>query len=222
MTLVELRDVHRFHRRGSEVVRALAGVDLAIGAGEVVALYGPSGSGKSSLLHVLCGWEHPDEGTIAWLRRRDAAGWRWLSVVPQSLGLLSELTIRDNVELPVRLVGEPVTESRRRVDELLETLGLNHLENRAVTEVSMGEQQRTAFARALVLRPRLLLADEPTSHQDNLLVNRVLALIESSAAFDGTAVVFATHDDDAIGIADRVVRLRDGRIEAVTGGNHNS
>jgi putative ABC transport system ATP-binding protein len=214
MKVAVVRDVRRLHYRGSEVVHSLDGVSLSLSAGEMVALLGPSGSGKSSLLHVLSGWEHPDEGSVWWADDVVVGDWSGMAVVPQSLGLLDELSIRENVELPLRLAGRTDDAAAHRVDELLEGLGLSGLADRAVDEVSMGEQQRTAVARGLVMRPRLFLADEPTSHQDRHLVDEVFAHLRS-ATLGGTTVVVATHDPAGLERADRVVRMRDGRVEDV-------
>jgi len=209
VTVVAVAEARKRHRRGSEVVHALDGVSIDIEAGEVVALLGPSGSGKSSLLHLLCGWEEPDEGSVAWSPEARTGTWAGTAVVPQSLGLLDELSIAENVALPLRL-----SRSSGDVDGLLDSLGIARLRDRAVGEVSMGEQQRAAVARALVARPRLLLADEPTSHLDHVLVEEVFAHLRA-AALTGTAVVVATHDPAGLERADRVVHLRDGRIESV-------
>lgn len=206
-----VENVRRLHQRGSEVVHALDGVSFEFEEGEVVALLGPSGSGKSSLLHVLAGWEAPDEGRVWWADEAVDGTWAGTSVVPQSLGLLEELSIRENIELPVRLAGGSEDD---RIDELLDDLRLAHLADRRVDEVSMGEQQRAAVARGLVMRPRLFLADEPTSHQDRVLVEEVFAHLRA-AAMRGTTVVVATHDPSGLERADRVVHMRDGRIEQV-------
>lgn len=211
MSVALVQDVRKLHQRGSEQVHALDGVSITFEEGEVVALLGPSGSGKSSLLHVLSGWEEPDEGRVWWADAVVVGDWSGMAVVPQSLGLLDELSIRENVDLPLRLAGQRQPE---RVDELLDGLQIGHLGDRRVEEVSMGEQQRTAVARGLVMRPRLFLADEPTSHQDKHLVDEVFAHLRAAALL-GTTVVVATHDPSGLERADRVVRMRDGRIEDV-------
>ncbi|MDQ1438446.1 MAG: putative transport system ATP-binding protein [Acidimicrobiaceae bacterium] len=211
VAVARLDHVSRLHPRGSEVVHALDGVSLTLEPGEVVALLGPSGSGKSSLLHMLAGWEEPDEGEVWWADEVRSDTWAGLALVPQSLGLLDELSIRENVELPQRLAK---AEDAGRVDALLDGLHLAHVRARQVDEVSMGEQQRAAVARGLVLRPRLFLADEPTSHQDRALVEEVFAHLRA-AALTGTTVVVATHDPSGLERADRVVHMRDGRIEDV-------
>jgi putative ABC transport system ATP-binding protein len=206
--------VKRF-RRGAETVSALAGVDLQIDAGEFVALVGPSGSGKSTLLALLCGWETPDEGQLAYRgplagRRPDSLGWPELALVPQALGLVADLSLADNVLLPARLRGT-LSADEPRAAELLEEFGLAHLAARYPHQASLGEQQRVAVARALLLRPAVLLADEPTAHQDRGHADRLLDAV-SDAAREGTAVLVATHDQQAWAAADRVLSMRDGRL----------
>jgi putative ABC transport system ATP-binding protein len=206
--------VKRF-QRGSETVTALAGVDLRVDAGEFVALVGPSGSGKSTLLTLLCGWEVPDEGRLSYLgpladRRPETLGWRDLALVPQALGLVDDLSLADNVLLPARL-RKTVAEAGPRVDVLLADFGLGHLADRYPHQASLGEQQRAAVARALVLRPAVLLADEPTAHQDRGHADRLLDAVVD-AAREGSAVLIATHDEQAWARADRVLSMRDGHL----------
>ncbi len=206
--------VKRFPR-GPETVTALAGVDLRVDAGEIVALVGPSGSGKSTLLALLCSWETPDEGRLAYRgplagRRPDTLGWAELALVPQALGLVADLSIADNVLLPARL-RLTTAAAERRAGDLLEDFGLASLGDRYPHQTSLGEQQRAAVARALALRPMVLLADEPTAHQDRRHADRLLDAV-ADAARDGAAVLIATHDALAQARADRVVSMRDGRV----------
>jgi ABC-type lipoprotein export system ATPase subunit len=206
--------VKRF-RRGPETVTALAGVDLRVDAGEFVALVGPSGSGKSTLLALLCGWEMPDEGRLSYLgpladRRPETLGWRNLALVPQALGLVADLSLADNVLLPARL-RRTAAAARSRADTLLTEFDLAHLADRYPHQTSLGEQQRAALARALLLRPAVLLADEPTAHQDRGHADRMLDAV-ADAAREGSAVLIATHDQQAWARADRVLSVRDGRV----------
>ncbi len=212
--LLQARDVWKTYRRGPEEVHALRGVSFAIRAAEVVGLVGPSGSGKTTLLNILCGWEHPDRGELMW----HGAGvvpaglmWKDLAIIPQDLGLLEELSVRENVELPLRLVGRLDDPGRDRVTALLEGFGLETYEDRAPSEVSMGEQQRTALARALVLSPALLLADEPTGHQDARWAVGVFRAFRMAAS-EGTACLVATHSMEGLKHVNRVVGIRDGVI----------
>jgi len=206
--------VKRF-RRGAETVSALNGVDLRVDSGEFVALVGPSGSGKSTLLALLCGWETADEGELAYLgqlanRAPDGFGWRDLALVPQALGLVADLSLADNVLLPARLSGT-LASDEPRARSLMTAVGVDHVADRHPHQASLGEQQRIAVARALLLRPAVLLADEPTAHQDRGHANRLLDAV-TDAAREGSAVLIATHDETAWGRADRVLSMRDGVV----------
>jgi ABC-type lipoprotein export system ATPase subunit len=210
--LLEARGLDKTYRRGSERVHALRGVDLALYPGELVALVGPSGSGKSSLLGVLAGWEPPDAGQLAWARQRSAPPWSQLATVPQALGLLEDLTVRENVALPVRLRLGPSRSREGRTEELLGLFGLAELADRSPSETSLGQQQRAAVARALVLSPQLVLADEPSAHQDAAWVHDVFAALRQVVHDRGAACLVATHDPDALRFADRILDLVDGRL----------
>jgi putative ABC transport system ATP-binding protein len=209
--VLEATDLSKSYRRGDEVVHALDGVSLGLRAGELVGLVGRSGSGKTTLLNVIAGWEHADAGTIERAgRRSDVPGWDELAVVPQKLGLFDELTVRENLEYPARLSGRLV-ELRGRVEELMDDLAIAHLAARYPKETSLGEQQRTAIARALVLSPTLVLADEPTGHQDAVSERRVLEALGRAAA-DGASCLIATHNAALAPRLDRVVEMADGRL----------
>ena len=214
--VVSGEDLSKSYERGGEVIHALDGVTRSLRPREVAGLVGRSGSGKTTLLNVLSGWERPDRGTLRW-RGNGAHGsladlpWRDLAVVPQSFGLMEELTVRENVEYPARLL-KRLPELGGRVGELLGTLGLDGLADRLPVETSIGEQQRTALARALVLSPRLLLADEPTGHQDAGWTERVLVALRDAAA-GGTSCLVATHNAAAAPYFDAVHTMSNGRIE---------
>ncbi|MGH2819962.1 MAG: ABC transporter ATP-binding protein [Actinomycetota bacterium] len=220
-TIVEARDLTKSYRRGPEEVRALQHASFELRAGEVVALLGPSGSGKTTLLNLLCGWEHPDGGEIRW--RASGTGdqarlpWRELAVVPQGLGLLEELTVAENARLPFKLAGGDVgPDLVARSGALLADLGLAELRDRYPHELSLGEQQRTALARAVVAAPRLLLADEPTGHQDTAWGRGVMNVIAQTAS-EGAACLVATHNVEVLKQVDRVLEMRDGRLLADAG-----
>jgi putative ABC transport system ATP-binding protein len=176
--------------------------------GELVGLVGRSGSGKSTLLNLLGGWEPPDAGEVRWNGGRAIPGWDHVAVIPQHLGLMPELSVRRNIEYPARLAG-PGSEGGERVDELVEALGLGELQDRLPHEVSVGEQQRAALARALVLSPRVLLADEPTAHQDAGWTRAKVALLISTSR-RGTACVVTTHDESVTAGLGRVLEMVDG------------
>src|SRR5919106_1642571 len=212
--LVEVVDVVKSYRRGDEVVHAVDGVRLFLPAGRLVGLVGRSGSGKTTLLNVIGGWEGPDRGEGIWSRGGpvgDRPTWSDVAILPQRFGLLDELSVRANVEYPGRLAGRL---DHERVDDLLDRLGLTELQDRQPRETSVGEQQRAALARALVLSPRLLLADEPTRHQDTGWARAVLEALRRAAA-EGTCCLVATHDQEVARGFDRVVAMADGRANAV-------
>jgi len=174
---------------------------------------GRSGSGKTTLLNVLAEWEWPDAGVVEWApgtRRASPPPWEQVAVVPQRLGLLEDLTVRENIEHPARLAGR-LDDRRERVAELIEALRLDPLADRYPREASVGEQQRAAVARALALEPAVLLADEPTAHQDVASADAVLDAIRE-ASYRGTASLIATHNLEAVSAFDRMVEIADGRI----------
>lgn len=211
MTTTRLRLTGVSKRYGAPEGRpVLAALDLDVGAGEVVVVFGRSGSGKTTLLSIAAGFVAPDAGEVLidGTAVRDDVSWASVAVLPQSLGLLDELTVRENVTLP-DLLAEGA--SGARVDRLLERLQLAHLADRLPGETSLGEQQRTALARTLVTGPRVLVADEPVSHQNPALAEVMVEEIAALAA-GGTACLLATHDASVVRIADRVVELHAGTI----------
>jgi len=206
--VVALQSASRSYRNGSVTVAALSEVSLEICGGELVGLAGPSGSGKTTLLNLVAGWDQPDSGVVT-RNVGPGAGWTAMAVVPQELGLIPELTAAQNVTLTRRLGrcagATPV--------DLFTRLGLVGLENRLPDELSVGEQQRTAVARALTCSPALLVADEPTAHQDEDHADQVMALLAERAS-SGGAVLVATHDDRMLARMDRVLHLLDGKLVA--------
>jgi ABC-type lipoprotein export system ATPase subunit len=213
--VLEAWDLAKSYRRGPEEIHALVGAELRIDAGEVIALVGPSGSGKTTLLAVLAGWESPDRGRMAWrgrpMERPADLGWAEVAIVPQTLGLMDELTVRENIGFPLRLDGTSGQEVIERVGALLTRFGLTPLADRLPSEGSLGEQQRAALARSLVRAPRLLMADEPTGHQDVGWAATVLQAL-SDAASNGTACLVATHHKAVASYADRVLAISDGEL----------
>jgi putative ABC transport system ATP-binding protein len=208
--------LHKAYRRGREQVHALRGASIEVAPGELVALLGRSGSGKTTLLNCLLGWERQDEGEVAvpGAPVPAAAPWTTVAVVPQQFGLVEELTLADNVALPAGLAG--LADPRGAATATLVALRLEHLADRRPEEVSLGEQQRTAIARAVVVRPRFLVADEPTGRLDEELTLHVLSAIRALCAAAGTGVLVASHDPAVVAAADRVVRLNDGAVTSHT------
>jgi ABC-type lipoprotein export system ATPase subunit len=199
-------EVHKTFHRAGETVLAVDGVSLEVHAGRLAALVGRSGSGKTTLLNLLGGLEEPDSGSVT----VPGLAWDELALLPQRFGLLPELSVRENVEYPLRLAGR-LDEGRVRVDELLQSLALEDLAARSPVETSIGQQQRTALCRALVVEPRILLADEPTGHQDARSALAVVAALRD-AADRGTACLVATHDEEVAGLCDETFAMAGGRL----------
>ncbi len=197
--------IRKSYLRGDTEIVVLDDLAASVEPGEVVIVRGRSGSGKTTLLNLLAGWQEPDSGAIEWAIP-DPGKWQNVAVVPQSLGLLPELTLGENIGLPGRLADD-----ESDVAEFAAKLEIGHLLNRPTTGASLGEQQRAAIARALIRRPSLLLADEPSSHQDFERLHLVWRLISETAAA-GTAVIAATHDPDGFTYADRILDLTGGKL----------
>ena len=198
-----------------------AAVDLAIEAGEWVAIVGESGSGKSTLLNIVAGLDRPDAGEVVAPGRPASADdddalalWRRRDVgfVFQAFHLLPYLPVEDNVALPLALLGTPARERRERARAMLETVGLAGFGARRPGSLSGGEMQRAAIARALVHRPRLVLADEPTGNLDEANALRVLDTLAHAVRDAGAAALMVTHSPVAASRADRVLRLAGGRL----------
>jgi ABC-type lipoprotein export system ATPase subunit len=217
--LVVARGLVKIHGRGRAARRVLDGVDIDLRPGELVALVGPSGSGKSTLLHLIGGLDKPDGGrlTVSGIRLENArertlADLRrhHIGFVFQFFHLIPELTGEENVQLAARVNGRNGS-GRRRAERLIDELGLAHLGRSRPHELSGGEQQRFALARALVNDPSLILADEPTGNLDTEAGAQVLALLRALAT-DGRAVLLVTHDHAGTANAHRVLNLKDGRL----------
>jgi len=218
---VHVRGVHRTFGRGRSAVHALRGVDLDVFPGEFVALVGRSGSGKTTLLNLVGGLDRPDEGSVIVdgvdVAALDEDGQDQLrrdqvSFVFQTFGLIPVLTAAENVGLPLRLRDAPVAERERRVELLLELVGLSAHALQRPDELSGGQQQRVAIARAMAASPRLLVADEPTGQLDSETGLSVMALIRGVVEAEGMTALVATHDPVMIALADRAVHLVDGRL----------
>ncbi|MFZ1399753.1 MAG: ATP-binding cassette domain-containing protein, partial [Candidatus Promineifilaceae bacterium] len=218
---IKLTNLARHFERGGMDVQALRGVDLSIEPGEFVALVGPSGSGKSTLLNLLGGLDRPSTGEL-WLdgtalhtateadrtlHRRQRIGF-----IFQSFNLLPRLTAVENVAIPLMLSGVSLAEREARAKALLEKVGLGHRLTHYPTELSGGEQQRTAVARALIHNPSLILADEPTGNLDSKTGEEVMALLKELNREQGITLIVVTHDEEVAAYADRIVKLRDGHI----------
>jgi ABC-type lipoprotein export system ATPase subunit len=221
---LQMKGVGKTYLRGDERVRVLVDFDFTLTAGEFVVVTGPSGAGKSTLLHIAGGLDAPDSGTVAvdgqdvWamsVRARAAFRRRNLGFVFQFFNLVPMLTAVENVSLPLVLDGVPARVADARAEELLGRVGLGDRGRHRPAELSGGQMQRVAVARALVARPSLVLADEPTGNLDSHSSIEVLDLLRALSDEDGTAVVMVTHDQAAAEYGSRKLHLVDGRASAI-------
>jgi len=228
-TILAARGVIKSYRKGPLAIPVLQHIDLEIAQGEFVAVIGPSGCGKSTLLHLLATLDVPDYGEVFFEGHRidnlTAAGRdilrnRYFGMIFQAYHLLPELTMLENVLAPA-MIGETVfgywwkrRKYRQRAGEILHTVGLGHRLKHKPRELSGGEMQRTAIARALVAQPRVLLADEPTGNLDKATGEEILALLGRLNREQNLTIVMVTHDHEIAAAADRTVTLVDGRVQA--------
>ncbi|TLZ80120.1 MAG: ABC transporter ATP-binding protein [Chloroflexi bacterium] len=207
--------------RGATAVEALRGVDLEVRRGEMVAIVGPSGSGKTTLLNCLSGLDRFDGGRVVidgadltTMSDRDRTAYRArnMGFVFQAFNLLPVLTAVENTEIPLLLQGVPARAARRRAEEMLETLGLAQRARHRPDQLSGGEQQRVAVARALVHKPAVVWADEPTGNLDTEVTHVITELLVKTNR-EGQTIVLVTHNPQVSERASRVIRMRDGRIQ---------
>ena len=219
--MIEVRDATKVYRRGRNEVRALGGVSLDVPKGQFLSVMGPSGSGKSTLLNLLGALDVPTSGSLRIdgreLSRMDdttlsAFRRERLGFIFQFFNLLPTLTAVENVMLPALLAGGSRAKLLPKAEGLLETVGLSRRAHHHPDELSGGEMQRVAVARALLSEPALLLADEPTGNLDSRTGTEVLRLIREATRERGLTVVMVTHDPKAAAVGDRIVRLADGAI----------
>ena len=221
--LLRARGVRKIYRTGALSVVALANLDFEVHPGELVAVMGPSGSGKTTLLNCLSGLDDIDAGKVL-VQGRDlfamSDGDRTehrahaMGFVFQAFNLIPVFTAAENVELPLLLVGTPAREARQRATAMLERVGLAHRVEHRPNELSGGEQQRVTIARALVARPAIVWADEPTGNLDTRMAASVMDLLCDLNAHDGQTIVLVTHDPGIGERASRLVRMRDGQLVA--------
>ena len=219
MTILETHDLKKYYGAGDTQVKALDGVDLSVEQGEFVAIVGTSGSGKSTLLHMLGGLDRPTSGTVTVdgkdiFALKDEAltifRRRKIGFVFQSYNLVPVLSVWENIVLPVELDGSKV--DRSYVEEVIDTLGLDKKLRNLPNQLSGGQQQRVAIARALATKPAILLADEPTGNLDSRTSQDVLSLMKVTGQKFGQTMVMITHNEEIAQMADRIVRIEDGRI----------
>ncbi|WP_330249533.1 ABC transporter ATP-binding protein [Nocardia sp. NBC_00565] len=218
--MLELTDITKQYRVGQQSVRALDGISLRIESGEFTSIIGPSGSGKSTLLHLLGALDTPDSGSIRFQgeeigglddERQSEFRRHRVGFIFQFFNLLPTLTAWENVAIPKLLDGTGLRKAKPRALELLDRVGLSDRADHRPAELSGGQMQRVAVARALIMDPPLILADEPTGNLDSKTGASILKLLGDIAG-SGSSVVMVTHDMGAIEYCDRVVTLRDGQI----------
>ena len=224
MTVLETNGLKKYYGQAESLVKALDGVNLKVEQGEFVSIVGTSGSGKSTLLHMLGGLDYPTQGSVvvdgkdisrlkedalAIFRRRK------IGFVFQSYNLVPVLNVYENIVFPVQLDGNEVDTSS--VDKIIKTLGIESKVNALPSQLSGGQQQRVAIARALAAKPAIILADEPTGNLDSRSSQDVLGLLKVTAKKFEQTIVMITHNEEIAQMANRIVRIEDGRI--VTGGD---
>ena len=219
MTLLQTHKLKKYYGSGDTLVKALDGVDLTVEEGEFVAIVGTSGSGKSTLLHMLGGLDRPTSGTVTVEGKnifslKDEAltifRRRKIGFVFQAYNLVPVLSVYDNIVLPIQLDGAQV--DRRHVASIIHALGLDQNLNSLPGQLSGGQQQRVAIARALATKPAILLADEPTGNLDTATSQDVLSLMKTMGRTFRQTMVMITHNEEIAQLADRIVRIEDGRI----------
>ncbi len=225
MSILKTSNLKKYYGSNDTLVKALDGVDLSVERGEFVAVVGTSGSGKSTLLHMLGGLDRPTAGKveadgkdISRLKDEELTVFRRRKIgfVFQSYNLVPVLNVYENIVLPIELDGNRI--DKRFIEDIIEELGLEEKRYSLPSQLSGGQQQRVAIARALGAKPAILLCDEPTGNLDSVTSQDVLSLLKVSAERFGQTVVMITHNEEIAQLADRIVRIEDGRILSCKGG----
>ncbi|MDA0839187.1 MAG: ABC transporter ATP-binding protein [Planctomycetota bacterium] len=222
--IVRTKNIKKKYVMGNEIVEALKGVNIEIAAGEYISIMGPSGSGKSTLFNMVGGLDKPSEGKVyidevdvaqldayelAWLRCRK------IGYIFQSFNIIPVMTALENVVLPMTFAGMSTDEARDKAARLLATVGLGQRLMHRPSELSGGQQQRVAIARAMANDPAIILADEPTGNLDLTTGKEIIKLLKDMNEMSGVTVISATHDMKMLDISDRVVWIRDGRVDRI-------
>lgn len=219
MKILQTRDLKKYYSSGDTLVKALDGVNLSVEQGDFLSIVGTSGSGKSTLLHMLGGLDRPTSGIvevegkdISRLKDEELTIFRRRKIgfVFQSYNLVPVLNVYENIVLPVELDGNQTDE--KYVEEIIRMLGLEKKRYSLPSQLSGGQQQRVAIARALASKPAILLADEPTGNLDSVTSQDVLSLLKVSSQRFGQTVVMITHNEEIAQLADRIIRIEDGKI----------
>lgn len=219
MSYVELKSLYKIYKQGQNEVFALNGLSAVIEKGEFLAILGPSGSGKSTLLHILGGLDSPTKGSvivdgvdISEYSDQELAQYRRKTVgfVFQSFNLLPALTVHENIEMPVLIDQGEI--DKEYLEEIEKGLEIDDLKKRLPSQISGGQMQRVAIARALANKPTIILADEPTGNLDSEISEKVLSLFLETCRRYGQTLVMITHNEEIAAKADRIIRIRDGKI----------
>jgi putative ABC transport system ATP-binding protein len=223
MAILTLREIVKKYRMGDSIVTAVNRVSLTVEEGEFVAVAGTSGCGKTTLLNIAAGLERPTKGEVRFrgvllnkLKEKEMILFRrrFMGFVFQSYNLLPALTALENVALPLVFAGVARKERQARAMRMLELVGLADRYRHQPMEMSGGQQQRVSIARALVSRPRIIFADEPTGNLDTRTSMEILAHLKEAAKKEGQTLVLVTHDSNVAGAADQIIRMSDGRVVA--------
>lgn len=219
--IIETIQLYKTFKMGEIEVEVLKGIDLTINAGEFVSIMGPSGSGKSTLLYLMGGLDKPTTGQV-WIKGRNIAVMkdkeisilrrRTLGFVFQFYNLIPNLNVEDNIMLPVLLDGKRLKSYRRKLEAILETVGLADRRRHTPRELSGGQQQRVAIARALINEPDIILADEPTGNLDTKTGTGIMELLQKINQEQGKTIVQVTHSREAAAYSQRIINLRDGKV----------
>lgn len=224
MTIIQTKSVQKHYRVGEGIIRAVDGIDLEVQKGEFITISGRSGSGKSTLLSLLAGLESPTEGEVILLgehmeqmdeRQRSRFRREHIGFVFQSYNLLPQYCAWENVALPLEIRGVPINERKERAMEVLDLVGLRSHAQHRPTELSGGQQQRIGIARAIITRPEIVFADEPTGNLDTKTGKEIMELLERIFREWKTTFLLVSHDEEMSRYTDREVRLRDGKIEQI-------
>ena len=222
MSIIEARNLHKHYKQGNTVVKALNGVSFDVEKGEFVAIIGPSGSGKSTLLNLIAGLEPPTKGTIKMAGKQienytenQLVAFRRMNVgfIFQSYNLLNTMNAVENVALPLAFRGIGKEERNRLARKYLELVGLGDRMNNMASDLSGGQQQRVGIARALVCKPKIIFADEPTGNLDSKSTMDILHLLQDIVKENKQTLVMVTHDPNVSAYADRRIRIVDGMID---------
>ncbi|WP_105301159.1 ABC transporter ATP-binding protein [Anaerococcus marasmi] len=224
MSLIEVRGLKKYYKLGGNIIKALDGIDLDIKKGEFVALLGTSGSGKSTLLNMLAGLERPTKGSIKYgnisltdLNEEEITKFRNLNIgfVFQSYNLLPYLSAWENVSLPLTFKGLSREERKKEAYKILKEVGLSDRMDNKPNELSGGQQQRVSIARAFVGLPKIIFADEPTGNLDTKTSFEIMNLIKKITKENQQTFIMVTHDEEMTEFADKVLFMRDGRLEKI-------